>query len=135
MDSNKLRFVSKIKPSKKDLKELEFANKVCKFVKSNAIVITKDMSTIGIGAGQPSRLDSCKIAIQKAKIFRKNKVKNSYAASDAFFPFKDGIKTLAKAGVKTVVQPGGSLRDKEVIKEADNNKLKMILTGLRHFNH
>ena len=93
------------------------------------------MSTIGIGVGQPSRLDSCKIAIQKAKIFRRNKVKNSYAASDAFFPFKDGIKTLAKAGVKTVVQPGGSLRDKEVIKEADNNKLKMILTGLRHFNH
>ena len=135
MDSKKLRFVSKIKPSSKDLKELEFANKVCKFVKSNAIVITKDMSTIGIGAGQPSRLDSCKIAIQKARIFRKNKVKNSYAASDAFFPFRDGIKTLAKAGVKTVVQPGGSLKDKEVIEEADNNKIKMILTGLRHFNH
>ena len=111
MDSKKLRFVSKIKPSSKDLKELEFANKVCKFVKSNAIVITKDMSTIGIGVdwiGQPSRLDSCKIAIQKARIFRKNKVKNSYAASDAFFPFRDGIKTLAKAGVKNVVQPGGS---------------------------
>ena len=80
------------------------AYNVAKYVKSNAIVITNNFSTIGIGAGQPSRLDSCKIAIQKAKTFQKHKIKNSIAASDAFFPFTDGIKSLIKAGVRTIVQ-------------------------------
>ena len=134
-DKRDLKFVSKIKPSKKDIKEIEFAFRMCKYVKSNAIVITKDRSTIGIGAGQQNRLDSCKIAVQKAMQFQPDKLVNSIAASDAFFPFADGIKTLINAGVKLIVQPGGSIRDKEVIKVANKAKIKMVLTGIRHFNH
>ena len=94
-----------------------------------------NFSTIGVGAGQPSRLDSCKIATQKAKQFQPDKIKNSIAASDAFFPFSDGIKILIKAGVKTIVQPGGSIRDQEVINVANKAKIKMIFTSVRHFNH
>ena len=131
----KLKFVTKLKPSKKELGEIEFAFNVCKYVKSNAIVLCNNFSTIGIGAGQPSRLDSCKIAAQKAKKFQSSKIKNSVAASDAFFPFADGIKILIKAGVKTIIQPGGSIRDQEVINAADKAKIKMIFTGVRHFNH
>ena len=127
--------VTKNKPSKKELKDIEFAFRVCKYVKSNAIVIVKDHSTIGIGAGQQNRLDSCKIAIQKARRFKPKNLFNSIAASDAFFPFADGIKTLIDAGVKTVVQPGGSIRDEEVIKAANKANIKMIFTGVRHFNH
>ena len=114
---------------------MEFAFNVSKYVKSNAIVLTNNFSTIGIGAGQPSRLDSCKIALQKAKQFQANKIRNSIAASDAFFPFADGIKILIKAGIKTIVQPGGSIRDQEIINAADKAKIKMIFTGIRHFNH
>ena len=117
------------------LKEIEFAFNICKFVKSNAIVLTNNFSTIGIGAGQPSRLDSCKIATQKAKKFQLKNIKKSIAASDAFFPFADGIKTLIDSGVKIIVQPGGSIRDKEVIDAANKAKIKMIFTGMRHFNH
>ena len=130
-----LKFVTKNKPSKKEIKEIEFAFNVCKFVKSNAIVLTNNCSTIGIGAGQPSRLDSCKIATQKAKQFQPNKLKNAIAASDAFFPFADGIKTLIRSGIKIIVQPGGSIRDKEVIEAANKANIKMVLTGTRHFNH
>ena len=135
LNKKKLRFVTKKKPTKKDLKEIKFAFNLCKFVKSNAIVITNNLSSIGIGAGQPSRLDSCKIASSKAKRFQPTKLKNSTAASDAFFPFADGIKTLISAGVKLIVQPGGSIRDEEVIKEANKAKIKMVFTGVRHFNH
>ena len=117
------------------MKEVEFAFKICKYVKSNAIILSKNFSTIGIGAGQPSRLDSCKIAVEKAKKFQSRKVKGSIAASDAFFPFADGIKKLIKAGVKIVVQPGGSIRDQEIIEAANKAKIKMIFTGTRHFNH
>ena len=131
----KLKCVTKKKPSSKELRDIEFAFKICKFVKSNAIVIVKDSSTIGIGAGQPSRLDSCKIATQKARKFQPKHLMNSVAASDAFFPFADGIKTLINAGVKTIVQPGGSIRDKEVIEAANKANIKMIFTGIRHFNH
>ncbi|MDB9792951.1 bifunctional phosphoribosylaminoimidazolecarboxamide formyltransferase/IMP cyclohydrolase [Pelagibacteraceae bacterium] len=134
-DKKKLKFVTKLKPSKKELTEIEFAFNVCKYVKSNAIVLCNNFSTIGVGAGQPSRLDSCKIATQKAKEFQPSKIKNSVAASDAFFPFADGIKILIKAGVKTIVQPGGSIRDQEVINAANKAKIKMIFTGIRHFNH
>ncbi len=130
-----LKCVTKNKPSSKELKDIEFAFRVCKFVKSNAIVIVKDNSTIGIGAGQQNRLDSCKIAVQKAKKFQPKHLDNSIAASDAFFPFADGIKTLIHAGVKIIVQPGGSIRDKEVIEAANKAKVKMIFTGIRHFNH
>ena len=131
----KLKFVTKKKPSSKELRDIEFAFKICKFVKSNAIVIVKDSSTIGIGAGQQNRLDSCKIATQKARKFQPKHLMNSVAASDAFFPFADGIKTLINAGVKTIVQPGGSIRDKEVIETANKANIKMIFTGIRHFNH
>ena len=130
-----LKFVTQKKPSNSELKEIEFAFKICKFVKSNAIVLTNNFSTIGIGAGQPSRLDSCRIATQKAKKFQPKKIKNSIAASDAFFPFADGIKTLISAGVKIIVQPGGSIRDQEVINAANKANIKMVLTGTRHFNH
>ena len=98
-------------------------------------MISNNFSTIGIGAGQPSRLDSCNIAIQKAKKYSPKKIKNSVAASDAFFPFADGVRTLIKAGVKLIIQPGGSIRDQEVIDEANKAKVKMIFTGVRHFNH
>ena len=134
-DKKKLKFVTKLKPNKKELAEIEFAFNVCKYAKSNAIVLCSNFSTIGVGAGQPSRLDSCKIATQKAKQFQRSKIKNSIAASDAFFPFADGIKTLIKAGVKTIIQPGGSIRDQDVINTADKAKVKMIFTGIRHFNH
>ena len=135
LDKKKLKCVTKLKPSKKDLDEIKFAFNVCKYVKSNAIVLTNNFSTIGIGGGQPSRLDSCKIAIQKAKQFQLKKINNCVAASDAFFPFPDGIKVLIKAGVKIIVQPGGSIKDKEIINAADKAKIKMLFTGIRHFNH
>jgi len=135
LDKKKLKCVTKIKPTKKEMLEIEFAFNICKHVKSNAIVLTNNFSTIGIGAGQPSRLDSCKIASQKAKQFQTSKIKNSIAASDAFFPFADGIKTLIKAGVKIIIQPGGSVKDQEVINAANKAKIKMIFTGIRHFNH
>jgi len=135
LDKKKLKCVTKLKPTKKEISEIEFAFNICKYVKSNAIILTNNFSTIGIGAGQPSRLDSCNIASQKAKKFQPTKIKNSIAASDAFFPFSDGIKILIKAGVKIIVQPGGSIRDQEVIDEANKAKVKMIFTGIRHFNH
>ena len=135
IDKKKLKCVTKLRPNKKELAEIEFAFNICKYVKSNAIVLCNNFSTIGIGAGQPSRLDSCKIAVQKAKQFQSSKIENSIAASDAFFPFTDGINALIKAGVKTIVQPGGSIRDQEVINAANKAKIKMIFTGIRHFNH
>ncbi len=134
-DKKHLKCVTKNKPTQQDIRDAEFAFKVCKYVKSNAIVIVKDNSTIGIGAGQQNRLDSCKIAAQKAKKFQPKKIFNSIAASDAFFPFADGLNTLINAGVKVIVQPGGSIRDKEVIKRANEAGIKMIFTGIRHFNH
>jgi phosphoribosylaminoimidazolecarboxamide formyltransferase/IMP cyclohydrolase len=135
LDRKKLKCVTKLKPNIKELSEIEFAFNICKHVKSNAIVLCNNFSTIGIGAGQPSRLDSCKIAVQKARQFQFTKIKNSIAASDAFFPFADGINTLVKAGVKTIIQPGGSIRDQEVINAANKAKIKMLFTSIRHFNH
>ena len=134
-DKKKLKFVTKLKPNKKELAEIEFAFNICKYVKSNAIILCNNFSTIGVGAGQSSRLDSCQIAIKKAKQFQSSKIKNSVAASDAFFPFADGITTLIKSGVKVIIQPGGSIRDQEVINAANKAKIKMIFTGIRHFNH
>ena len=130
-----LKFVTKNKPTLKEIKEIEFAFNISKYVKSNAIVLTNNFSTIGIGAGQPSRLDSCKIAVQKAKKFQSKKIKNSIAASDAFFPFADGLKSLIAAGVRIFVQPGGSIRDQEVIDVANDAEAKMVFTSVRHFNH
>ncbi|MAJ86142.1 MAG: bifunctional phosphoribosylaminoimidazolecarboxamide formyltransferase/inosine monophosphate cyclohydrolase [Candidatus Pelagibacter sp.] len=134
-DKEKFKILPKKRINKKFFEELLFASTVAKFVKSNAIVITKGLMTLGIGAGQPSRLDSCKLAVQKSKKFHGKKIKGSIAASDAFFPFADGLKQLTKSGVKTIIQPGGSIRDNEVIKSAKNSKVSMILTGVRHFKH
>ncbi len=127
--------VTKLKPNKKELSEIEFAFNISKYVKSNAIILCNNFSTIGIGGGQPSRVDSCKIAIQKARKFQPKKISSSIAASDAFFPFLDGLELLVKAGVKIVVQPGGSIRDKEIINYANKAKIKMLFTGIRHFYH
>ncbi len=135
LNKKKLKFVTKLKPTKKELSEIEFAFNITKYVKSNAIVICKNYSTIGIGAGQPSRLDSCKIAIDKALKFQPDKLENSIAASDAFFPFADGIESLIEAGIEIIVQPGGSINDKDVIDAANKAKIKMVFTGIRHFNH
>ena len=130
-----LKIVSKRKPSIKQLNSLKFAFNICKFVKSNAIVLANDKSTIGIGAGQPSRLDSCKIASQKALRFVPEKIKNSVAASDAFFPFVDGIHELAEVGVEAIIQPGGSINDKKIITAANNAGIVLAFSGVRHFKH
>jgi phosphoribosylaminoimidazolecarboxamide formyltransferase/IMP cyclohydrolase len=119
------------RPSPAEERALGFAWSVCRYVKSNAIVVAGGDQTIGIGAGQMSRVDSCRIAIEKAR----QPVRGAVAASDAFFPFRDGLDLLAAAGVTAVVQPGGSKRDDEVIAAADEHGLAMLLTGTRHFRH
>ena len=133
--NKKLKIVSKKKPSTKQIASLKFAFNICKFVKSNAIVLANNKSTIGIGSGQPSRLDSCKIATNKALEFVPEKIKNSVAASDAFFPFPDGIEQLAETGVEAIIQPGGSINDKKIIEAANNADIVMAFTGIRHFKH
>ena len=133
--NKKLKIVTRKKPTSSQLNSLKFAFNICKFVKSNAIVLANGKSTIGIGAGQPSRLDSCKIASQKASQFVPEKIINSVAASDAFFPFSDGIKELAEAGVEAIIQPGGSINDKKIIETANDAGLVMAFTGVRHFKH
>lgn len=132
---DKLKIVSKRKPSADQLQNLKFAFNICKFVKSNAIVLANNKSTIGIGSGQPSRLDSCKIASIKALQFTPEKIINSVAASDAFFPFADGVQELIDLGVNAIIQPGGSINDKEVIRVADEENVVMAFTGTRHFKH
>ena len=134
-DKKKLKFVTKLKPNKKELAEIEFAFNICKYVKSNAIILCNNFSTIGIGAGQPSRLDSCKIATQKAKQFQSSHIRNSVAASDAFFPFRDGIDVIASHGAKCIIQPGGSIKDEEVIDAANEHGIVMLFTNIRHFKH
>ena len=133
---NKQNFkvVSKKKPSKKMLNDLIFAFNICRFVKSNAIVLTNDCSTVGIGSGQPSRLDSCEIAVNKMRKFN-HKTGNLVAASDAFFPFVDGIELLIQSGVKAIIQPYGSIRDKEIIKFANNTNTVLVFSKTRHFRH
>ena len=131
----KIKIVTKKKPSAQQISSLKFAFNVCKFVKSNAIVLANKRSTIGIGAGQPSRIDSCKIASEKALEFVPEKIIDSVAASDAFFPFADGIKNLIEAGVKAIIQPGGSINDKKVIAAADKAGIIMAFTETRHFKH
>jgi phosphoribosylaminoimidazolecarboxamide formyltransferase/IMP cyclohydrolase len=133
--NDKLKIVTRKKPSSSQLSSLKFAFNICKFVKSNAIVLANGKSTIGIGAGQPSRLDSCKIASQKALQFVPEKITHSVAASDAFFSFTDGIEELAEVGVKAIIQPGGSINDKKIIEAANNAGLVMAFTGIRHFRH
>jgi len=130
----KLKTVSQEKPDKTDLKDMIFALKVAKHVKSNAIVIAKDQMTLGIGAGQMSRVISTQIAFMKADEEGLDS-KNCVLASDAFFPFRDNIDLAAEKGVKHIIQPGGSVKDDEVINAADEHKISMTLTGVRHFKH
>jgi phosphoribosylaminoimidazolecarboxamide formyltransferase / IMP cyclohydrolase len=129
-----LKVATRRKPGKAQLADLLFAWRVAKFVKSNAIVFARGGMTVGVGAGQMSRLDSARIAAIKAKAAGLT-LKGSVAASDAFFPFRDGLDAIAKAGAVAVIQPGGSVRDDEVIAAANERKVAMVFTGVRHFRH
>lgn len=126
-----LKVVTKRPPTPEERRALLFAWKVCKHVKSNAILYARDGQTVGVGAGQMSRVDSCRIGAQKAVL----PLKGTVAASDAFFPFPDGVEEIAKAGATAIIQPGGSVRDQEVIEAADRLGLAMVFTGVRHFRH
>jgi len=128
------KVVTKRQPSATELEDLAFAWRVCKFVKSNAIVFVKEAATLGIGAGQMSRVVSSKIAAMKAQDEGLN-IEGAAMASDAFFPFRDGLDAAAKFGIRSVIQPGGSLRDPEVIQAADEHGIAMVFTGMRHFRH
>ena len=129
-----LKVVSKRKPTAKQMKNLIFAFNVCRYVKSNAIVLAQNESTVGIGSGQPSRVDSCKIAIDKMKKFQKYQ-NDIIAASDAFFPFTDGIEKLIQSGVSAVIQPSGSINDKDIIKFANDTNTVLVFSKTRHFRH
>jgi phosphoribosylaminoimidazolecarboxamide formyltransferase / IMP cyclohydrolase len=138
-DANKFnikdfKIVSKKKPNKEQFKNLIFAFNVCRYVKSNAIVLVANKTTVGIGSGQPSRLDSCQIAINKMKKFI-NTNDDIVAASDAFFPFIDGVEKLVQSGVTAIIQPYGSIRDKEIIKFADQTDTILVFSKTRHFRH
>jgi phosphoribosylaminoimidazolecarboxamide formyltransferase/IMP cyclohydrolase len=130
-DLRKLKVVTKRKPTDEEYNAMAFAWIVCKHVKSNAIVYARPGQTIGIGAGQMSRVDSVKIGMMKAQ----SSLTGTVMASDAFFPFRDGLDEAAKAGVRAVIQPGGSIKDEEVIRAADEHDMAMVMTGMRHFRH
>lgn len=133
-DGSQWKVVSKRKPSNEENKALKFAWKLAKHVRSNAIVFAKHDQLIAVGAGQMSRVDSADLAVLKAKNSGLS-TQNTVVGSDAFFPFRDGIDSLAKAGATAVIQPGGSVRDEEVIKAANENNIAMVFTGMRHFKH
>ena len=141
MDENNLNIVTNKKPSAEETKDLIFAFKIAKHVKSNAIIYAKNSSTVGIGAGQMSRIDSTQIAAIKSKKaselagLKTNMAQGSVLASDAFFPFADGLIAAAEAGVTSIIQPGGSIKDNEVIDAANKLGLSMIFSGIRHFRH
>ena len=122
---------TKRQPTDEEMAELLFAWKVCKSIKSNAIAITKGHATIGVGGGQPNRVNSARIAVEQAG----DAAQGAVAASDAFFPFRDGLDALAEAGVTAVIEPGGSIRDEEVIAAADEHGIALVFTGHRHFRH
>ncbi len=134
VEQEELKVVSEAQPTAQQLDDLLFCWKVAKYVKSNAIVYAKDNSTVGVGAGQMSRVYSAKIAGIKAAD-ENLEVAGSVMASDAFFPFRDGIDAAAAAGIKAVIQPGGSMRDQEVIDAANEHGIAMVFTGMRHFRH
>ncbi len=131
IDSRRLKIVTKKKPTRKQMDSLLFAWKVCKYIKSNAIVLARGHQTVGIGAGQPSRIDSVIIATRKAG----KRSKGSVLASDGFFPKEDAIRVAHKAGIRAIIQPGGSIKDRDIIEEADRLKISMVFTGVRHFRH
>ena len=141
LNIDNLKVVTTKKPNDEEIKDLIFAFKIAKHVKSNAIIYAKNNATVGIGAGQMSRIDSSQIAAiksEKASRFaglKNNMAKGSVLASDAFFPFADGLIAAAEAGVTSIIQPGGSIRDDEVIEAANKLGLSMVFTGIRHFRH
>jgi phosphoribosylaminoimidazolecarboxamide formyltransferase/IMP cyclohydrolase len=141
VDDMALKTVTKRAPSNAELADLAFAFRVAKHVKSNTIIYAKDRATVGIGAGQMSRVDSARIAARKAEDSAKEAglkeplTRGSVVASDAFFPFADGLLVAIEAGATAVIQPGGSMRDDEVIKAADAHGIAMVFTGTRHFRH
>jgi phosphoribosylaminoimidazolecarboxamide formyltransferase/IMP cyclohydrolase len=128
---DELKVVTRRAPTEQEINDLLFAWTVCKHTKSNAIVFARDRQTVGVGAGQMSRIDSVKIAAMRAQL----PVAGSVMASDAFFPFRDGLDEAAKNGIVAVIQPGGSVRDEEVIAAADEQNVAMVFTGIRHFKH
>ncbi|MDQ3430399.1 MAG: bifunctional phosphoribosylaminoimidazolecarboxamide formyltransferase/IMP cyclohydrolase, partial [Actinomycetota bacterium] len=130
-DASGYKVVTEKRPSPEQMDDLLFAWRVARTVKSNAIVLVRDGATVGVGAGQMSRVDSSEIAVKKAG----ERVRGAVAASDAFFPFADGVEALAGAGVEAVIQPGGSVRDEEVVEAANQRGVAMVFTGRRHFNH
>ncbi len=136
-----LKVATKRAPTEAEMRDLRFAFRVAKHVKSNTIVYAKDLATVGIGAGQMSRVDSARIAARKAEDaahelkLAQPLTNGSVVASDAFFPFADGMLTCIEAGATAVIQPGGSMRDDEVIKAADEHGIAMVFTGIRHFRH
>ncbi len=134
VQASDLKVVTKVQPTPSQIADLLFAYRVAKFVKSNAIVFCGNGMTLGVGAGQMSRVDSTRIAAIKAANANLS-LAGSVVASDAFFPFRDGVDVLAEAGAKAVIQPGGSMRDEEVIAAADEHGLAMVVTGARHFRH
>ena len=134
LTSDAIRVVTRKKPDDKQLADLLFAWRVAKFVKSNAIVFCADGRTLGVGAGQMSRIDSARIASIKAAHAGLS-LQGSAVASDAFFPFRDGLDVVVDAGASCVIQPGGSVRDEEVIAAADERDIAMVFTGVRHFRH
>ncbi|MGH8481786.1 MAG: bifunctional phosphoribosylaminoimidazolecarboxamide formyltransferase/IMP cyclohydrolase, partial [Nevskiaceae bacterium] len=134
LDPRQLKVVTKRAPTEAQLQDLAFAWRVVKFVKSNAIVYARDRQTVGIGAGQMSRVYSARIAGIKAAD-EKMEVRGCVMASDAFFPFRDTVDAAAAAGIGAIIQPGGSVRDPEVIAAADEHGLAMVFTGIRHFRH
>ena len=134
MDIAAAKVVTQRQPTASELRDLKFAWTVVKYVKSNAIVVARDGATIGIGAGQPSRVMSARIGAIKAGEAGLA-LEGAALASDAFFPFRDGIDAAAEHGVRAVVQPGGSMRDDEVIAAADEHGIAMVFTGMRHFRH
>ncbi len=133
-DLTAAKVVTKRKPTDSEMAALDFAWKMGKHVHSNAIVFVKNSQLIGVGAGQMSRVDAAELAITKAGIAG-NATAETVVASDAFFPFRDGLDVVAGAGATAVAQPGGSVRDEEVIKAADDHNIAMIFTGYRHFKH
>jgi len=141
VDDMTLKIATKRAPSDAELRDLKFAFRVAKHVKSNTIIYAKDLATVGIGAGQMSRIDSARIAARKAQDaatelkLAEPLTKGSVVASDAFFPFADGMLACIEAGATAVIQPGGSVRDDEVIKAADDHGIAMVFTGVRHFRH
>ena len=130
-DPATLKVVTKKKPKTKEIDDLLFAWVVAKHLKSNAIVYARNGEALGIGAGQMSRVDSARLAVEKAR----QRLEGCVMASDAFFPFRDSVDTAAKSGISAIIQPGGSIRDQEVIQAADEQGMSMIFTSIRHFKH